>query len=151
MHRLILDAPKGKIVDHWNHDTLDNRRQNLKLGGQSSNLLNRQGANLNSTSGIRGVYETGAWIAKAQTHRQTFPHTDTGRDAALAWLASQPSSLRRGVNKNSSTGILGLYESRYWNARIEIEGKPYTKNFPHTDEGKRGAVAWAQARQQEAK
>src|SRR3982750_4601257 len=29
MHRFLMDAPQGFEVDHWNHDTLDNRRSTL--------------------------------------------------------------------------------------------------------------------------
>jgi len=31
MHRLIMDAPSFMKVHHINHDTLDNRRENLQL------------------------------------------------------------------------------------------------------------------------
>lgn len=30
MHRLIIDAKPGNVVDHKNHDGLDNRRDNLR-------------------------------------------------------------------------------------------------------------------------
>lgn len=40
MHRVITDAPKGKVVDHINHDTLDNRRCNLRVGTQKDNMAN---------------------------------------------------------------------------------------------------------------
>lgn len=40
MHRLITGAPKGKVVDHINHDTLDNRRSNLRVGTQLDNMAN---------------------------------------------------------------------------------------------------------------
>ena len=39
MHRLIL--PGAKIVDHKNHDTLDNRRCNLRETTQQLNQANR--------------------------------------------------------------------------------------------------------------
>lgn len=28
LHRFVTDAPKGKVVDHMNHNTLDNRKIN---------------------------------------------------------------------------------------------------------------------------
>jgi hypothetical protein len=40
MHRLITGAPKGKEVDHVNHDTLDNRRENLRVGSHRDNMQN---------------------------------------------------------------------------------------------------------------
>jgi hypothetical protein len=55
LHRFITDAPDGFDVDHWNHDTLDNRRENLKVTTRSGNLMNRRGAQRNSTTGHRGI------------------------------------------------------------------------------------------------
>ncbi len=40
MHRFILNAPKGMVVDHKNHDTLDNRRKNIWICTHSQNSLN---------------------------------------------------------------------------------------------------------------
>ena len=40
MHRLITGCPKGKIVDHINHNPLDNRRENLRVCTQSENMRN---------------------------------------------------------------------------------------------------------------
>lgn len=40
MHRLITGCPKGKEVDHLNHDTLDNRRENLRAGSHKENMQN---------------------------------------------------------------------------------------------------------------
>lgn len=55
MHRLIVGAPTGMDVDHINHDTLDNRKSNLRVCSHSENLRNRTGPNRNSKSGTRGV------------------------------------------------------------------------------------------------
>ena len=42
MHREITNAPKGLDVDHKNHDTLDNRRENLRVCTRSQNLSNQR-------------------------------------------------------------------------------------------------------------
>lgn len=40
MHRLIMGEPVGLDVDHLNHNGLDNRRQNLRVGTRSQNNAN---------------------------------------------------------------------------------------------------------------
>lgn len=54
LHRLIIGAKEGEIVDHVNRNTLDNRKCNLRLCNKSQNGINRP-ANKNSGSGIKGV------------------------------------------------------------------------------------------------
>ena len=41
MHRMILEAKKGQIVDHINRDKLDNRRSNLRFVTTSQSTRNR--------------------------------------------------------------------------------------------------------------
>lgn len=40
LHRLLVGAEKGQVVDHINHNTLDNRKCNLRICTQSDNKLN---------------------------------------------------------------------------------------------------------------
>ena len=40
LHRLLVGAEKGQVVDHINHNTLDNRKDNLRKCNQSVNKLN---------------------------------------------------------------------------------------------------------------
>lgn len=41
LHRLITGCPSNLTVDHINHDTLDNRKENLKVCTQAENNLNK--------------------------------------------------------------------------------------------------------------
>jgi hypothetical protein len=41
LHTLIMKPPKGFVVDHINHNPLDNRRSNLRIVTQHQNTLNR--------------------------------------------------------------------------------------------------------------
>jgi hypothetical protein len=66
LHRVIMNCPKDKQVDHINHDTLNNTKGNLRVVTNAENLQNRSGATRNSKSGIRGVYwdkQRGKWRA----------------------------------------------------------------------------------------
>ena len=42
LHQLILSKKKGLDIDHINHDTLDNRKQNLRHCTRSQNNLNKK-------------------------------------------------------------------------------------------------------------
>lgn len=54
LHRLILNANLGEYVDHKNGDTLDNRRENLRLCTHKQNRRN-EGMSSDNTSGFKGV------------------------------------------------------------------------------------------------
>lgn len=54
MHRTILEAPADILVDHWNGDGLDNRRENLRFATVSQNGANRRVV-LNQ-HGYKGVF-----------------------------------------------------------------------------------------------
>lgn len=95
MHRLILNPPDALTVDHINHDTLDNRRQNLRAVTAEANAQNRRGADRDNGVGIRGISKrekgTCRWyVAQIQTRRATakklFPQTHDGLEQASAWV-----------------------------------------------------------------
>lgn len=54
MHRVIMEAKTGQMVDHINGNGLDNRKSNLRFCNKSTNGMNR-GKNKNNTSGYKGV------------------------------------------------------------------------------------------------
>jgi hypothetical protein len=56
LHRFVTNAPTGKVVDHKNHNTLDNRLNNLRVCTGSENMQNRKGHASNNKSGFRNVH-----------------------------------------------------------------------------------------------
>ena len=54
MHREIMKAPKGMIVDHKNGNKLDNTPDNLRVGTRQENLRNA-GKRIGTTSRFKGV------------------------------------------------------------------------------------------------
>lgn len=58
MHRFIMNAPEGYMVDHINGDTLDNRKINLRLATRSQNLRNSKVRN-DSKNKYKGVGKRG--------------------------------------------------------------------------------------------
>lgn len=67
MHRLILGLQKGDpMIDHINHNGLDNRKSNLRLATNSLNQLNRL-KHKKASSKIKGIYKhttTDKYIAR---------------------------------------------------------------------------------------
>lgn len=74
MHRVILDAKEGEVVDHINRDRLDNRRGNIRIADYTINAINRPPQPQN-TSGYKGVSwdkEKQKWHAYINKDRKRF-------------------------------------------------------------------------------
>jgi hypothetical protein len=70
LHRLIMKAPKGRIIDHRNCKGLDNRRENLRIATKAQNACNRRKRS-NASSRFLGVsfYKpSNTWAARLQHH-----------------------------------------------------------------------------------
>lgn len=61
LHRYILDPPKCKVVDHINHDTLDNTRGNLRIVTNGQNQQNKR-IDYTSVPGISYFKRTQKWL-----------------------------------------------------------------------------------------
>jgi hypothetical protein len=73
MHRKIMKDSSGKIIDHKNHDGLDNRKCNLRICNCSQNTKNSKIYKTN-TSGFNGVIwnkERKKWRAQIYKDYQT--------------------------------------------------------------------------------
>jgi hypothetical protein len=84
----IINKDRNIVVDHKNGDTLDNRKNNLKVCSQKENVRKSE-LSLNNTSGHVGVCwykNTGQWMAKIQVdYKQiTLGYFDNIEDAVKA-------------------------------------------------------------------
>jgi hypothetical protein len=73
MHRMIMNAPEGFVVDHINGNTLDNRRANLRLATKRQNTCNMRVNKEGCSSKYRGVgwhKASKKWIAKISVERK---------------------------------------------------------------------------------
>lgn len=76
MHRLIMRTPNGLITDHINHNTLDNRKENLRICTQSDNMRNKT----NQGKGYWYQRQNKNWVVEIHgVHRGTF---DTEKEAS---------------------------------------------------------------------
>jgi len=84
MHRAIVKPPMGYVVDHINGDSLDNRRENLRVCTVRENTANRAFA---TACGFHGVRKHGArW--QARLLGKSLGMFDTAEEAARAWDAA---------------------------------------------------------------
>ena len=86
-----MDAD-GKIVDHKNHNTLDNTRANIKVIADKHNSTNRKTRNSNNKSGYRNVSwskSSEKWIIQLQINGKNkilgyFPYEQLEEAGAFA-------------------------------------------------------------------
>ena len=72
LHRIIMDAPKGMVVDHINHNPLDNRKCNLRLVSKLENAWNADHRNRNKSGrvGVSWCESERKWRAQIGVRRE---------------------------------------------------------------------------------
>jgi hypothetical protein len=90
LHRTILAAPAGLLVDHRNGDGLDNRRDNLRLATHFQNACNRHRNKSKTSSRFVGVSfkkRDNNWAARINYKRKTISlgRFNSELDAARAY------------------------------------------------------------------
>jgi len=60
MHRLIMNCPAGLVVDHIDHNTLNNQKCNLRICTLAENTRNSRKSKTCST-GFKGVFRLGKY------------------------------------------------------------------------------------------
>lgn len=129
IHRLVMGNPKGMCVDHINGDTLDNRKENLRVCTRSQNSQNQK-IKSHSQSGYKGVYEV------KKPNRCKYVSKKTGK---VTYYESMPKKRFRaylGGGQGKSLVRLGDYATAEEAAEVrdkkalEIHGEYARLNFP---------------------
>lgn len=153
MHRQIMNAPKGMLVDHRNGDGLMNVRSNLRLATHANNGQNRRLDSRNS-SGCSGVwfdkgrqlwkseicvagkkvflgwFQTfdGAVYARKQAEKEHYG--EFAREGLIKGPEEKPIEVKshkdRKVAKNSVSGVNGVSwneRKQCWQASLYSNGK----------------------------
>ena len=99
LHRIIMGTKPGELVDHINHDLMDNRKCNLRIVFDAENRLNTK-LRRNNTSGVTGVYANpdGTWFARI---------TRGGKDHFLGRFSNYEDAVA--ARKSAEKTIFGEY------------------------------------------
>jgi len=89
IHRVVMDAPSEMLVDHINHDTLDNRKANLRIVTKQQNQCNvlpRKG-NWSKYKGVCYNTRVNRWVAYINHlgKREYLGYFNNEMDAAMAY------------------------------------------------------------------
>ena len=90
MHRVIMNAPRGSIVDHEDRNGLNNTRKNLRFATRTQNNCNVRRRTKTKTSKYKGVSfvsKTKKWRAQIKYNEITkhLGYFDNEEDAARAY------------------------------------------------------------------
>lgn len=94
MHRLIVKAPAGVMVDHINGDKLDNRKENLRLCTNSTNQANRKAA--------RGVSKFKGVVLEHRKNGRQFWKATIVLDGKATYLGSFATDLEAATAYNAA-------------------------------------------------
>jgi UDP:flavonoid glycosyltransferase YjiC (YdhE family) len=85
MHRQIMQAPTGTIIDHIDGDGLNNQRSNLRFCTARQNFGNARKRKTKCSSTYKGVYARPGNTWKAECAGKYLGNFSTEVDAAIAY------------------------------------------------------------------
>ena len=74
LHRFLLNPKENEVVDHINHNPLDNRKNNLRICTTQQNRMNTNKINKKTTSQYKGVYldkRRNKWYAQIKINKKS--------------------------------------------------------------------------------
>lgn len=75
MHRVIMGASDGQMIDHANHNSLDNRTCNLRICTNGQNQANQK-----SKKGYSSKFKGVSWCRSAKKWYASIKHQGKGRN-----------------------------------------------------------------------
>ena len=129
MHRVIMNNPDGLDVDHINRNTLDNRKENLRVCTRAQNCQNKP-ARRDSATGYKGVWENKSPLRKRRVLKTgEVKYYEYTRKKRFAAYIAHPTK----KNRNQKIGFFATAEeaARAYDAKaIERYGEYAYLNFP---------------------
>ncbi len=129
MHRVILNPPGDREVDHRNHDGLDNRRKNIRIatrgenGRNAKNNVERQ-SEVNGVSwhAKRNVWEVRFWVDGRYQYFASFQDQIVAE--AVAFMYQETGKRIRWLNpRGLSDGVYWNAQCQAWRAQLWMNGK----------------------------
>lgn len=74
MHQELVKVPKGMVIDHIDHDGLDNRKANLRPATRCQNMYHRKKTAAASRSKYKGVSRrknSNKWLARIRCEKKS--------------------------------------------------------------------------------
>ena len=83
MHREIMKPSKVEVIDHINHNKLDNTKENLRCCTKQQNEMNKVKRS-NTSSKFKGVTKINKWMASITFNNKTINlgYFNTEKEAA---------------------------------------------------------------------
>lgn len=147
IHRVVSHCSGNMIVDHINHNGLDNRKSNLRIVKHIENARNRRGADQRSKSGVRGVHwreKEQSWIVRFKVNKKSvvfgyYKDFEKAKEIAETAnsLVNNPHEfmnyarevIKSNHEKNSSEKISGIKGINWhkklqkWQVTMDVDGK----------------------------
>ncbi len=133
LHRIVTGALPGETVDHKNHNTLDNRRSNLRVCTHAENMRNTGG------KGYTWDSAKGKWLVRYR--RKFYGRYSTEAEAQRAYQLAQSGqeyTPRKRKLYHLPKGVTKLKGSKSYSSKAVIAGiKYYLGTFKTAEEASR--------------